>query len=259
MNDQTSIAAEAIRPFIVGQSVFDAALAEGKSRREAHKLRKAEEDKHFPASQFTYNSRIWRRTSKAIRRERPICEVCHAAPSQIADHKTPWRIHGLPCDPTNLQAICRKCHEIKGCTRDGAFGNPALPAIVPDLPSADVALIRRYKIDRLKLYFLAMKGLRFRHAFAIANPKIIPKPGGKWGELTRAAIGQDVIICGDGEHLFRKSTNPFWRDKLKVGKSRVVPVSDLDLRSLPRTCLAPPPEVLERAAELNRIMELLAK
>jgi 5-methylcytosine-specific restriction protein A len=57
----------------------------------------------------------WARISKMKRQDNPVCEVCHDAPATEVDHVVPF--HG-PSDPlrtqwSNLQSICRQCHNKK--------------------------------------------------------------------------------------------------------------------------------------------------
>ena len=57
----------------------------------------------------------WDKISRVVRSARPVCELCHDAPSQDVDHIVPF--NGLR-DPLrveidNLQAVCRPCHNRK--------------------------------------------------------------------------------------------------------------------------------------------------
>lgn len=57
----------------------------------------------------------WERISKTIRQEFPVCQVCNNAPSVDVDHIVPFigLKDPLRTDKSNLQAICRKCHNLK--------------------------------------------------------------------------------------------------------------------------------------------------
>ncbi|MGI9251256.1 MAG: HNH endonuclease signature motif containing protein [Pseudohongiellaceae bacterium] len=66
-------------------------------------------DKH-KAQLAKHKSTQWRRLSKAIRAERPICEVCKTRPSQEVHHKVQSPAGDMFYDPRNLVAICRNCH-----------------------------------------------------------------------------------------------------------------------------------------------------
>jgi len=57
----------------------------------------------------------WSRISLMVRAEHPVCQVCHAAPSEDVDHIIPFRgiKDPLRTQRSNLQAICRACHTAK--------------------------------------------------------------------------------------------------------------------------------------------------
>ncbi len=57
----------------------------------------------------------WSRLSLMIRKQRPLCEHCTAAPSEEVDHIVPFSGLNDPLrfDVTNLQALCRPCHHAK--------------------------------------------------------------------------------------------------------------------------------------------------
>jgi hypothetical protein len=57
-----------------------------------------------------YKSRQWRKLSHRVLRERPICELCSQARSQIADHiETIFRRPDLALVRSNLWALCAHC------------------------------------------------------------------------------------------------------------------------------------------------------
>lgn len=62
-----------------------------------------------------YNRQPWKRLSTAIKRQRPLCEDCHAAgrltPSAEVHHVEKWADNPHRAyDPTNLRALCKACH-----------------------------------------------------------------------------------------------------------------------------------------------------
>jgi len=59
------------------------------------------------------SGRPWQRVSRALRANRPLCEVCMVKPSTEVHHKIKWNdsVEGR-LDPRNLVACCRSCHEI---------------------------------------------------------------------------------------------------------------------------------------------------
>ena len=64
-----------------------------------------------------YSSAGWRRLSKMQLRREPLCVVCYRAgritPAEIADHIIPIRDGGARLDMSNLQSLCRGCHNKK--------------------------------------------------------------------------------------------------------------------------------------------------
>jgi 5-methylcytosine-specific restriction protein A len=73
----------------------------------------------------------WERISRMYRQQHPVCEICHAAPSEDCDHIVPFRGVNDPLrtDWNNLQAVCRSCHNRKTrarpLTRDRLHGGEA--------------------------------------------------------------------------------------------------------------------------------------
>ena len=57
----------------------------------------------------------WERISKLKRQRDPLCEVCQAAPAEDVDHIIPFKgvSDPLRTDWSNLQSICRACHQRK--------------------------------------------------------------------------------------------------------------------------------------------------
>lgn len=58
--------------------------------------------------------REWRKLARRRKRDYPICEECGIYMSEVVHHIVP--IKDAPerkLDPTNIQALCRDCHERK--------------------------------------------------------------------------------------------------------------------------------------------------
>ena len=64
-----------------------------------------------------YASAAWRRLSRMQLMREPLCVVCYGAgritPAEIADHIMPIRDGGARLDLSNLQSLCRGCHNKK--------------------------------------------------------------------------------------------------------------------------------------------------
>ena len=64
-----------------------------------------------------YNSSRWRRYSKGLRKNHPLCEHCLkkgvTSPSEVVDHIHPISKGGDVWDRDNLQMLCHKCHNTK--------------------------------------------------------------------------------------------------------------------------------------------------
>ena len=59
-----------------------------------------------------YNSSRWRRLSAAIRRARPICELCSNDLTTEVHHRVPIdRAPALAFEHGNLVAVCSACHQ----------------------------------------------------------------------------------------------------------------------------------------------------
>jgi len=59
------------------------------------------------------SGRAWKRLSKTLRANNPLCTVCMVKPSTEVHHKVRWvdSVEGR-LDPNNLIACCRSCHEL---------------------------------------------------------------------------------------------------------------------------------------------------
>ena len=65
-----------------------------------------------------YQGTQWRSLSKAYRRRHPLCAHCKGrgitTPCDMTDHVVPIRTAwDRRYDPTNMQALCHQCHNIK--------------------------------------------------------------------------------------------------------------------------------------------------
>jgi 5-methylcytosine-specific restriction protein A len=64
-----------------------------------------------------YNTREWKQTRAAYRREHPLCEECERNGRTTAmyyvDHITPIRLGGDRLRWDNLQSLCKPCHHTK--------------------------------------------------------------------------------------------------------------------------------------------------
>lgn len=70
-----------------------------------------------PGDRSTREYRAWR---AKIRRERPVCELCNLAPSQVIAHKVQPMLGAGLMDEANVLALC------KPCDRDNTRSNPVL-------------------------------------------------------------------------------------------------------------------------------------
>jgi 5-methylcytosine-specific restriction protein A len=52
----------------------------------------------------------------------PICRACGEEPSEVSDHIIALRRGGAPFDLSNLQGLCRKCHNRKTARERGRGG-----------------------------------------------------------------------------------------------------------------------------------------
>ena len=64
-----------------------------------------------------YGSKAWRRLAKMQLVRQPLCALCYSlgriTPAEIADHITPIKGGGARLDMSNLQSLCRGCHNKK--------------------------------------------------------------------------------------------------------------------------------------------------
>lgn len=78
--------------------------------------RKAHEGRRSP-NQAIYNSPRWRGLSKLHKKANPLCVECEAkgivAAVYVTDHIVPINKGGAPYEWSNLQSLCRRCHDSK--------------------------------------------------------------------------------------------------------------------------------------------------
>jgi len=64
-----------------------------------------------------YNSYAWRKYRKIYLESHPVCVMCEAegivTPANVVDHIVPIRQGGDKFDEKNLQALCRRHHDVK--------------------------------------------------------------------------------------------------------------------------------------------------
>lgn len=58
-----------------------------------------------------YESEEWKRISRTLRAENPVCEWCNRAPSEQVHHRVPIRLGGHPTARSNLVVVCQPCHK----------------------------------------------------------------------------------------------------------------------------------------------------
>ena len=83
--------------------------------------RRAERDAARGTNKQRGYDEAWNRISRLKRDRQPVCEVCHDAAAEDVDHIIPF--NGL-ADPlrtewSNLQSICRQCHNKKTHGKNG--------------------------------------------------------------------------------------------------------------------------------------------
>lgn len=88
---------------------------------EEHKRQhtREQEAKRPPGRAEAYGDE-WRKLTKKILRDNPLCVRCHKQ-AQVVHHMKRWR-RGGKTEPGNLQALCKRCHDRITATQDGGFG-----------------------------------------------------------------------------------------------------------------------------------------
>lgn len=109
-------------------------VRDGTNRCPTHKRAdaKALDARRGTAHERGYTS-AWQRAREGWLRSHPLC-VRHEARGEVVeavvvDHKTPHRGDKvLFWDNTNWQSLCKRCHDVKTATEDGAFGRRPSPS-----------------------------------------------------------------------------------------------------------------------------------
>lgn len=78
-----------------------------------------------------YKTAAWARTRKAVLERDPLCRLARkcterfgtAIASAVVDHIKPVRDGGDPFDMSNLQGLCKACHDYKTATENGGLGH----------------------------------------------------------------------------------------------------------------------------------------
>jgi 5-methylcytosine-specific restriction protein A len=65
-----------------------------------------------PTRKIQTNSATWKRLRKEILTSEPLCRACGLELATDLDHITPVTQGGTD-DPSNLQPLCRPCHDLK--------------------------------------------------------------------------------------------------------------------------------------------------
>ena len=72
-----------------------------------------------------YDTANWKHIQKAQLAREPACQGCEQAPAMCVDHVKPITAGGAKRERSNLQSLCRACHDSKsGCDRDGRVWIP---------------------------------------------------------------------------------------------------------------------------------------
>lgn len=75
-------------------------------------LKASAADDGHSARQRLYRSRAWRNFAAQVRADEPTCRSCDA-PTQVVDHIVAIADGGHVWDRTNIQGLCRPCHNTK--------------------------------------------------------------------------------------------------------------------------------------------------
>jgi 5-methylcytosine-specific restriction endonuclease McrA len=150
-------------------------------------IHRAEYDKRRGSPESRGYDRAWRKLSKQVIKEEPLCRRCRLKNSVMTDHILPKRLGGTDAR-SNLQALCKDCHDEKTRQEDGRFtGAPTSRVVLVAGPpgsgkAAYLATMFRpgdliVDVDRL---FVALSGL-----------EVYQKPGAL---LTFALEARDAVL-----------------------------------------------------------------
>jgi 5-methylcytosine-specific restriction enzyme A len=104
-----------------------------------HRRTPEEERKRFDRGRATdpirrlYFTAVWQATRRAILFRDPVCRLCQTAPATVADHVIPARKYVAKYggdlarffDETNLEGVCKPCHDRKTAEESGFAGGKA--------------------------------------------------------------------------------------------------------------------------------------
>ena len=84
-----------------------------------------------------YSRRHWYDLRKLVLAREPICRICNRNPSTVADHVVPhlgrWELFA---DLSNLEGICKQCHDRKTAKMDRGFGHAPFAGARSEIPAA---------------------------------------------------------------------------------------------------------------------------
>jgi 5-methylcytosine-specific restriction protein A len=98
------------------------------THQQLHIEKRKEYDKHRPTYHDWYSNKRWRMLRIHWLKCNPICVMCNKigriTPATIVDHVRPHKGSiDMFYDVSNLQSLCKQCHDSKTAREDGAFGN----------------------------------------------------------------------------------------------------------------------------------------
>ncbi len=102
---------------------------QGSNRCELHTKQKlkAADNKRERTDYHMYKTSRWQQLRTNQLHNEPLCAVCkqenRLTPATVADHITPHKgDYRLFHNASNLQSLCKQCHDRKTATEDGGFG-----------------------------------------------------------------------------------------------------------------------------------------
>jgi len=84
-----------------------------KSKRRRYLPPKQKRERKPTGDQKRYQGQTWRKLSRRMRIDNPVCVICQERPSQVTDHIIRTRDGGSWLDERNLCAMCKTCHDHK--------------------------------------------------------------------------------------------------------------------------------------------------
>lgn len=116
-------------------------------------------DPALAAAAAVYVSTRWRKLRDAYIREHPLCEACardgHTAAARDVDHIVPLSIAPERAfDESNLQALCRSCHNAKTQAERQAAARGEVSSSAPRDPEAPPASATAHLVDGTRVTVL---------------------------------------------------------------------------------------------------------